>query len=417
MVDQRLLALYATTTVLMMTYGLLSPFLPILAEDKGVTKGEVGVMFSVYPAGSLVISPILGVLMYKFGRRNMLYVAYLASAGAFLIAGISVYLDSLSFTVLNVRSRFLNGVAIGTMFTVDNAVIASDYPDQVVKYLGMNESFVGLSFILGPIVGAGLYIALGAAGTFFAISAFFLLFGTVIYWILGPDRAYRIANKEQNFFALAIQPRIIIALSPLLYYVFASGGVLVFFPTHLKDYGLSDAWVVASYTLTGVGYLLICVILAHTIENMNKTIVNSVGLLLGVIAVALIGPFPSFLPQEVATILIGWSLYPMSSGALFVIIMPSLIEVATTHLGLVNDDKLLDKLSGTLYSAIEVLVLAIGELSGPLVTGWGLPHVGVMQWCGLLAGGGLVIMVIYIATFVSCKGTKRIPLIPADRNT
>ena len=48
-----------------------------------------------------------------------------------------------------------------------------------------------------------------------------------------------------------------------------------------------------------------------------------------------------------ATILVGWSLYPISSGTLFVIIMPSLIEVATVNLGLVHDDKLLDKLAGS----------------------------------------------------------------------
>ena len=44
MVDRRLLALYATTTVLMMTYGLLGPFLPLLAAEKGVTSGQVGVI-------------------------------------------------------------------------------------------------------------------------------------------------------------------------------------------------------------------------------------------------------------------------------------------------------------------------------------------------------------------------------------
>jgi len=44
MVDRRLLALYATTTVLMMTYGLLGLFLPLLAAEKGVTSGQVGVI-------------------------------------------------------------------------------------------------------------------------------------------------------------------------------------------------------------------------------------------------------------------------------------------------------------------------------------------------------------------------------------
>ena len=35
------------------------------------------------------------------------------------------------------------------MFTVNNAVIVSNYPDQVLKCVGINESCVGLSFILG----------------------------------------------------------------------------------------------------------------------------------------------------------------------------------------------------------------------------------------------------------------------------
>ena len=122
---------------------------------------------------------------------------------------------------------------------------------------------------------------------------------------------------------------------------------MVFFPTHLQDYGLSDAWVVASYTLTGIGYLLICVTLAHTIEHANKRLMNCISLLVGVIGVALIGPYPDLLPQDVTTVLIGWGMLPLCSGSLFVVVMPALIEVATSDLGLVNDDKLLDKLSGT----------------------------------------------------------------------
>lgn len=349
MADWRLLALYATTTVLMMTFGLLSPFLPLLSAQKHVSSTSVGVMFSVYPAGSLVITPFLGSLMYKLGRRNILFLSYLESVAAFLLSGASVYMDAEWFTLTNILARFLNGVALGTMFTVDNALIASYYPDQVLKYVGINESCVGLSFILGPISGAGLYLALGAAGTFFTAAVFFLLFGLIIYAVLGPDRPYTVINKDQNFFSLALNPHIVVALLPLIYYAFASGGVLVFFPTHLQDYGLSNAWVVASYTLTGIGYLVICLILAHTIEHSNTTLVTVIGLSLGVLAMLLIGPYPYFLPQNIVVILLGWAIFPFSSGTLFIIIMPSLIEVATTKIGLSNDDKLLDKLSGTVY--------------------------------------------------------------------
>jgi len=53
-----------------------------------------------------------------------------------------------------------------------------------------------------------------------------------------------------------------------------------------------------------------------------------------------------------------------------------------------------------------VLALSAGELSGPLITGWGLPYVGVRQWCGLLAGVGVVVLLLYLVTFVCLKAKK-----------
>lgn len=395
MVDRRLLALYASTTALMMTFGLLSPFLPLVAAAKHVGSEEVGVIYSVYSIGGLISSPIVGSLLHRFGRRNTLLGCYLMNSLAFLSSGVSVYLDHTEFVVLNVISRFLTGAAASTLFTVDNAIIASDYPDKVLKYVGINESCCGLAFVIGPIVGAGLYLALEAAGTFFCASAFYFLFGLLTFFLLGPDRPYRILNKDQHIFALAARPMIFLALLPLIFYMFAIGGIVIFFPTHLKSYGLSDATVVASYTLTGVGYLLVTIILAHTLETMNQTLVTGIALVIGTIGVAFLGPFPAFIPQNLYFVLTGWFFLPLCSGALFVIIMPSLIEVATQDYHLVNDDKLLDQLS-----AIESLAMAAGEMVGPLVTGWVLPYSGVRDWCGVLAAGEIVVMVVYVGAFV-----------------
>jgi MFS family permease len=127
MVDQKLLALYVTTTVMMMTFGLLSPFLPLIAAEKQVGSAEVGLIFSVFPAESLVSSPVVGILLYKFGRRNTLLATYLMASMSFLASGVSVYMGSEGFVIANMLSRFLTGAAAGTMFTVENAVIASDY--------------------------------------------------------------------------------------------------------------------------------------------------------------------------------------------------------------------------------------------------------------------------------------------------
>lgn len=60
-----------------------------------------------------------------------------------------------------------------------------------------------------------------------------------------------------------------------------------------------------------------------------------------------------------------------------------------------------------------MLFLSAGELSGPIVTGWLLPYVGVRQWCGLLAGIGVVVLLLYIVTFFCLRPRKTVlsPLI------
>lgn len=62
-------------------------------------------------------------------------------------------------------------------------------------------------------------------------------------------------------------------------------------------------------------------------------------------------------------------------------------------------------------------MIAVGELSGPLVTGWVLPYIGVREWCGLLVAVGLAVLAFYTCTLLCCKGKTRDVLIPSYSNT
>lgn len=53
-------------------------------------------------------------------------------------------------------------------------------------------------------------------------------------------------------------------------------------------------------------------------------------------------------------------------------------------------------------------MLAVGELVGPIGTGWALKYMATEEWCGVLAGVGVLVVVVYVVTFVGCGRKKRI---------
>lgn len=261
------------------------------------------------------------------------------------------------------------------------------------EYVGINESCLGLGFLLGPLAGAGLFVLLGFEGTFYASAGFYMVVGVVVYVLLGPDREYRVVKQKSSLFSLATKPVIAATLMPLCFGMTAFSAQYVFISIHLKENGLSTAWVAAAFGITGAGYLLTCVVMAKTIEGLNKRLVNIAAAFACALSMTLVGPWPSVIPDELAVILLGFALMPLGLGTLFVEIIPSLLEVATQDLGLIADDKLVDKLAG-----IEQVVVSIGEFAGPLIQGALIPAIGLKLTCGIFFGAGLLVTVVYPLT-------------------
>ena len=388
--QRRLYVLYCATTLLSMSYGLLVPFLPILAQTKSVSEWDVGLIFSAFPFMGMIGASIAGSFLYKLGRRNTLSACFLLTAVGFLASAVSTSMPETHFVVANLISRGLCGFAFNVYFTATIAVITSDFPDNVFEYVGINESCLGLGFLLGPLSGSGLYLATGFEGTFYTAAGSYAVVGVFFFCILGRDRPYRTVQEHGNLFSLACKPRVAATLAPLCFGMTAFSAQYVFASTHLRDNGLSTAWVAAAFGITGAGYLLTCVVLAKTIERLNKRAVNIVAAFLCALSMVLVGPWPSLLPESLSIILVGFSLMPLGLGTLFVEIIPSLLDVTTQDLGLKADDKLVDKLAG-----VEQVIVSLGEFAGPLLQGALIPAVGLKPTCALFGAAGLVVIVIY----------------------
>ena len=53
-------------------YTLIVPFMPLILEEQGISTGQIGLIFSAYPAATIVFTPIIGHYMHAIGRKRAL---------------------------------------------------------------------------------------------------------------------------------------------------------------------------------------------------------------------------------------------------------------------------------------------------------------------------------------------------------
>ena len=67
MLDRRAKLILLSTLVSNSAYALIAPFLPLEFKSKGVSSLSIGVIFSVYSLTVVIISPLVGQAIIRFG--------------------------------------------------------------------------------------------------------------------------------------------------------------------------------------------------------------------------------------------------------------------------------------------------------------------------------------------------------------
>ncbi|GGN59173.1 tetracycline resistance MFS efflux pump [Actinoplanes lobatus] len=198
--------LLVTVFLDMLGLGLVVPILPALmtavAADVTAAAFWSGLLGSVYGLLQFVLSPLLGRLSDRYGRRPVLLVS-LACLGVDWLAH-AVALSPWPLLLCHA----LAGAFAGTN-TVVNAYIADvTPPDERARAYGLIGSAFGLGFVAGPVLG-GLLGAVDVRLPFFAAAA--LSLANVAYgWFVLPesrpgDRTTALTLRASNpFGAIAV---------------------------------------------------------------------------------------------------------------------------------------------------------------------------------------------------------------------
>lgn len=211
---------------------LISPVLPEFRVVFGVSNVQVGLVITVYTLPGIVLSPFVGVVADRIGRRRV--VAPLLFVFGIGGAGVSFATSFAEVLAL----RFLQGVGASALITLAVTLIGDVYDGtRRDAVMGLNGSAIGIGAALYPMIG-GLLAAIRwtAPFLFFGVSVFVGLAATVV--LVEPEtvRSTNVRECLVQLRTVALLPRALTVLAAMFaaFFVFF-GAIHTTLPLLLSD--------------------------------------------------------------------------------------------------------------------------------------------------------------------------------------
>ena len=201
-----LAVVYVTVFIDLLGFGIILPSLPYYARALGASGFRLGVLFTSYSLAQLVGSTVLGRLSDRHGRRPILLLSLLGSSVSMAFSGLATGLLPLA------AARALAGLFGGSIATAQAYIADVTGRDERAKYMGLLGASIGIGFVLGPALGAGI-VALGGgfAGSAF-VASFLAALNLGFAWTRLPESRPRAGGAGSHrltfhaFLALLTRP-------------------------------------------------------------------------------------------------------------------------------------------------------------------------------------------------------------------
>lgn len=303
---------------------MISPLLPLIANEFGIEAGAVGKLIGpAYALSAATAALIIGPISDKFGRRRFLLYASLVF-GASLLAVLWIK----DVRVL-AATRVLTGMAAGTFSTCSIAYVADYFP---YKRRGVAMSVVQAGLFAALVLGVPLASVVAQwVGWRYSFAAFGLLSALAFFLVAfalpedrppsaGQELSDRVARRFDNV-RLVFESRESVASIFAAFFVSAGFvGFIFYIGSWLsRDFGLSTGEVSVFFVLVGVASLVGSFTAGPVSDRFGKrgvSIISTIPLALTLIAIPRFGwGIPLFASLLVATLAFAFRQGPLQALA------------------------------------------------------------------------------------------------------
>ncbi len=225
------MAVFAST----MGVGFIGPLLPIYARDLGAAGLSLGMIFAGFSMARFMLTPFIGRLSDRFGRRVFLAVG-LAVYSLFSLAYVSA--SSIGHLII---IRACHGASAGMVIPVAQAYVGELSPE------GREGSFMGAfmvslftAFGIGPLLGGPLADRFGMTAPFFAMGGLSALAFVLVLFLLPELGLHKERWKKRVPVNAVLSHTLIVALIVFRSSIaFGRGVVIPFLPFVAESRGAS----------------------------------------------------------------------------------------------------------------------------------------------------------------------------------
>ena len=227
--------------------------LPVFLSKLGADKARIGILLAAMVLGRLLLRPVWGILMDRFGRRL-----------TFLLAGIPVPLmlflysqqaePGIGFAIV----CFIHGMALGgmfsTFFTYINDICPSERRAEGIAVFGLS-GFIGMA--VGPMIGELIEMHFGFICLFRIFSIIAVLTLLIVRFLpesLAPDDSpTATAPRLVDFYLLIKSPELLLFWSILLAFGCAVASHRTFLAPMAREYRMGAlGYFFTTYAATAI---------------------------------------------------------------------------------------------------------------------------------------------------------------------
>jgi len=271
-----------------MGISMVSPILPVYAEDLGATGIWIGLTFSVFAVTQTIFGPFAGRWSDRYGRKPFIILGlliYFVAALGYLTA--DTFLQVLAF-------RALSGSGTSLIFSVSRAYIGDLVPPgHEGRWFGVFAVADIMGFGLGPIFSGALREAFGFDAVFVGMAALMGSSAAIVWTLLpGQSHAERIARgvAPSWSFGQALRDRLVMTLTALMGLTSLTfGAVYSFLSVRLDDLGVSALPIGLAFAAESLASGVAQPIFGPLADRLDRRVMVAGGLIASAVALAALG--------------------------------------------------------------------------------------------------------------------------------